>query len=606
MKLIIKTIIIAFITLTCSGLQAQVTIGLGEEPMPGALLQLKEIANAPVGGMNSTKGLMLPRVNLVGVSEPKIGDATDFTSEENIHTGLWVYNLTDNTIVGLPNYEPDLAKQLCPGPYVWDGENWIRLLGPCNVLSYGGKILCDHNIQEINLGVCQSIERPGSFQLIAYGDAVITIKNGDVLGEDKDKRFQIVAVKKNSGAGDTDYYTVTKDNSPLDINVVIKGTAGSSDERVRIDIDLSDKITGGEGITIEGCPYSYINVTSNVLLTDPTTILFTSGKDGLSFGFQDYEDQSSNSFPQVPAFMVKSMVDDPNQEVRPWGIPGIAYTDVVFNNNITGFTGVSEAYWPFKVHFQPDRSEIRVKNPESADKSKEPNFKLIVNDGQYLSKANLKDIYGCGYKTFITDNNMTTDGSNIWWGDFITMKPIDQAPRFVGGGGSETFYSSEPYALRKEVGLEQVVDGNTVSTVKFDVRQIHYGLVCTDMDGNLYSHGANTVIPDYGFEANNYEFKFKMRSNLKWRVASFKVGTNLGVQVPFISNINVNDFGPEEDAYGDVREMTITIKFDKDVMQSEIAGGLQFVRVFLELYDAKIINSNGGAGDQTVIFEIHP
>lgn len=45
-------------------MQAQVTIGLGEEPATGSVLQLKEIAQVTDDSHNSYKGLALPRVNL--------------------------------------------------------------------------------------------------------------------------------------------------------------------------------------------------------------------------------------------------------------------------------------------------------------------------------------------------------------------------------------------------------------------------------------------------------------------------------------------------------------------------------------------------------------
>ncbi|MDR1556282.1 MAG: hypothetical protein LBS88_04525 [Tannerellaceae bacterium] len=95
-------------------LYAQVTIGVAEAPVAGALLQLKDIAAAAQGGKNATKGLLMPRVNLVSDTElkPMIEDATLGQKEE--HTGLVVYNLTNNGF-------------LKKGIMVWNGQEWNHL-----------------------------------------------------------------------------------------------------------------------------------------------------------------------------------------------------------------------------------------------------------------------------------------------------------------------------------------------------------------------------------------------------------------------------------------------------------------------------------------------
>ena len=118
-------VIIFFLFFLLSGfrMQAQVTIGLGEEPVHGALLQIKDIPNVSDGKENSTRGFMLPRVNLVGISDAKIGTTTDFTANKQEYIGLIVYNLYDNKLT-----EADESKQLYKGIYVWDGDKWQRLL----------------------------------------------------------------------------------------------------------------------------------------------------------------------------------------------------------------------------------------------------------------------------------------------------------------------------------------------------------------------------------------------------------------------------------------------------------------------------------------------
>lgn len=89
----------------------QVTIGSNYTPSVGALLDLKE---NPDG--TSTKGLLLPRVNLTANNVLTIDSGT---TADNHHIGSVVYNL--NTI------ENDEATRLCPGVHVWNGSKWQPL-----------------------------------------------------------------------------------------------------------------------------------------------------------------------------------------------------------------------------------------------------------------------------------------------------------------------------------------------------------------------------------------------------------------------------------------------------------------------------------------------
>lgn len=109
---------------------AQVTIGAGEQPVSGALLQLKDKENVTDGTFNASKGLALPRVTLSDKHElypmflqnpedPTSGPNADYSEPTNklaldkTHTGLIVYNLVE-----------DDDKELCLGLNQWDGEQW--------------------------------------------------------------------------------------------------------------------------------------------------------------------------------------------------------------------------------------------------------------------------------------------------------------------------------------------------------------------------------------------------------------------------------------------------------------------------------------------------
>jgi hypothetical protein len=93
-------------------LQAQVTIGSGEEPNKGALLDLKE-RNVTDDAANAEKGLLLSRVELENKNKlyPMLAPGYD-SAEDQKHAGLIVYNTTDDA---------DFDQ----GLYLWDGTQWL-------------------------------------------------------------------------------------------------------------------------------------------------------------------------------------------------------------------------------------------------------------------------------------------------------------------------------------------------------------------------------------------------------------------------------------------------------------------------------------------------
>lgn len=112
------TILFLFILgLSDIGLKSQVTIGISEDPENGVLLQLKNIPNVTNGDANSTKGLMLPRVNLTNVNS-LAGISGALSGEESLYVGLTVYNLNKCLDYGFTDSK---------GVYTWDGVKWIRL-----------------------------------------------------------------------------------------------------------------------------------------------------------------------------------------------------------------------------------------------------------------------------------------------------------------------------------------------------------------------------------------------------------------------------------------------------------------------------------------------
>jgi hypothetical protein len=101
---------------------AQVTIGVGEKPNKGALLDLKEYTDPDK--TTSNKGLLLPRVNLTNLKPAgpdglplSIGNTDGESWNLEDHIGLVVYNV--NKCIG--------GDQIPLGSYVWSGTEWQYL-----------------------------------------------------------------------------------------------------------------------------------------------------------------------------------------------------------------------------------------------------------------------------------------------------------------------------------------------------------------------------------------------------------------------------------------------------------------------------------------------
>lgn len=128
---LIHAIIFTIFVLTMiSPLSGQVTIGSTDQPVSGALLDLKESGT-------TQKGLGMPKVKLTKINKlyPMFWNTNSnsedpaYTADEtdiNIaHTGLLVYNTGINYV-----------EKLFPGLYVWDGAKWEILSEPMNAIHY--------------------------------------------------------------------------------------------------------------------------------------------------------------------------------------------------------------------------------------------------------------------------------------------------------------------------------------------------------------------------------------------------------------------------------------------------------------------------------------
>lgn len=111
-----KVIILFLFLIYHLNIQANVTIGLNEDPAKAALLDLKDQV-PDENNVTATKGgFLLPRVQLIDKNElaPFIASASD--EEKRLHEGLLIYNLTQNSSKGLES-----------GLNYWDGKQWNAL-----------------------------------------------------------------------------------------------------------------------------------------------------------------------------------------------------------------------------------------------------------------------------------------------------------------------------------------------------------------------------------------------------------------------------------------------------------------------------------------------
>ncbi|MDR1730175.1 MAG: hypothetical protein LBR52_05890 [Prevotellaceae bacterium] len=138
---IIRTKLLAWILFALTPIaQAQVTVGLDENPVAGAILQLKEKASVTDSAQNAYRGFALPRVVLIDKHElypmfladptdPSSTPSADYTSNKatikKAHTGLTVYNLIENDNL-----------DLCKGLNLWDGTQWICFQPRTNIAKF--------------------------------------------------------------------------------------------------------------------------------------------------------------------------------------------------------------------------------------------------------------------------------------------------------------------------------------------------------------------------------------------------------------------------------------------------------------------------------------
>lgn len=172
-------ILLIFFTLSTF---AQITIGLSEEPIKGALLQLKDKDNIADDKPNASKGLALPRLNLsdkkqlypmflVNPDNPASGPNAIYSTNKNAldkaHTGLIVFNLNESH-----------EKDLCLGLNQWDGQQWncfqqkmgnaIGYITDCSSINFSGQYLHNVSLSSGNyMNITLVVTKTGAYTITA-------------------------------------------------------------------------------------------------------------------------------------------------------------------------------------------------------------------------------------------------------------------------------------------------------------------------------------------------------------------------------------------------------------------------------------------------------
>ena len=151
--------------------QSQVTVGSSDDPIRGALLEIKD-QPADADNVTATKGGFLPpRAKLVHIGElnPFVIAASD--EEKKQHEGLIVYNMTDNSEEGLE-----------VGLNYWDGEKWNLMgvgttkasyaIANCEAINItGGDLSTGVPLSTGNtMVITLSVTKPGLYNIIARSE----------------------------------------------------------------------------------------------------------------------------------------------------------------------------------------------------------------------------------------------------------------------------------------------------------------------------------------------------------------------------------------------------------------------------------------------------
>jgi hypothetical protein len=205
-----KVILIVLLILYGINLSSQVTIGMGEAPIDGALLQLKENKIAD-DGANATKGLGFPRVQLTDENNlyPMFYDNST-SGPASAYQGAGKDAL-DKTHTGLVVYNTNNASPFQKGLYIWDGSLWTPVGGTSSGTTGGSRwaVTAARATQPLTDDHKDPVYRPGS---VTIGeDDIHTLDAAlNVAATDKGVLLPRVAL-----TSPTDVATITKPSTGL-------------------------------------------------------------------------------------------------------------------------------------------------------------------------------------------------------------------------------------------------------------------------------------------------------------------------------------------------------------------------------------------------------
>jgi hypothetical protein len=246
------TIILTLFAALCTAAYRQVTVGSGNKPVNGALLDIKEKDEA-TGGVTATKGLLMPRVNLSkkdqlypmfestttpGTDNDDYNDGTKKSDQNKKHTGLVVYNVT-----------PVPTEGLDVGVHSWDGTKWVAVK---NGSGSGTTYSSDYPIVVKNDNIYLATTEENSSTPLATG-SILRFDGADwvvVVPVDNDTQYTGSA----SIAVDASTHVISVENKGVTtskIDDVAVTTAKIADANVT-PVKIAGSTTAGEVLTSNG------------------------------------------------------------------------------------------------------------------------------------------------------------------------------------------------------------------------------------------------------------------------------------------------------------------------------------------------------------------
>lgn len=154
----------------------QVSIGVGEPPVGGSLLQIKSIEGVTGAGANSNKGLLMPRVNLTDINMlyPMFIAGYNKTIQDPIHAGLVVFNTNNN-----------LPDSNGIGLYCWDGQSWGAMTKERSTLEISPNALILSEIKTSNTAKLTLSRNGQAWEMSTSGveasSTVSNVQNGKIV-----------------------------------------------------------------------------------------------------------------------------------------------------------------------------------------------------------------------------------------------------------------------------------------------------------------------------------------------------------------------------------------------------------------------------------------